>query len=307
MKAKALKDQLINHLLGALPEAEQTALEQELLADRDKFDEAWAVENDLVDRYVRDELPSAERVRFERHYLASPLHRERVAIAQALLAEIDETPEAIPAQASWWQRWLDVLRMPQLAFGGAMAAALLLTASGALWLFSERSRLHDQLVQLRTESQADAQRRAQELAAQKQSLETAISQERQRSQQLNAELERLRQVEQAAPPVLLSFLLTPATRDQNSAPPPVIPRVKGGLQLLIELGGSKYAGYQIKLQTVEGRALFSPPARATKDRAFVAVTLPAARLVRGDYVVILSGRKANGGTAEIDRYFFRVP
>ena len=306
MKAKALKDQLINHLLGALPEAEQTALEQELLADRDKFDEAWAVENDLVDRYVRDELPSAERVRFERHYLASPLHRERVAIAQALLAEIDETPEAIPAQASWWQRWLDVLRMPQLAFGGAMAAALLLTASGALWLFSERSRLHDQLVQLRTESQADAQRRAQELAAQKQSLETAISQERQRSQQLNAELERLRQVEQAAPPVLLSFLLTPATRDQNSAPPPVIPRVKGGLQLLIELGGSKYAGYQIKLQTVEGRALFSPPARATKDRVFVAVTLPAARLVRGDYVVILSGRQANGSTAEIDRYFFRV-
>ncbi len=306
MKAEALKNRIINHLLGALPEVEQTALEQELLADRAKFDEAWAVENDLVDRYVRDELSTTEHTRFERHYLASPLHRERVAIAQTLLAEIDEPPEAIPAQVSWWQRWLEALRMPQLAFAGAMAAALLLTLSGALWLFSERSRLNDQLVQLRTASQADAQQRAQELAAQKQSLETAIAQERQRNQQLNAELERLRQQEQASVPALLSFLLTPATRDQNSTPPPVIPRVKGGVQLLMTRGSSQYASYQIKLQTVEGRALFSQVARLTKDRAYVAATLPPKTLARGDYVVILAGRKAHGSTEELDRYFFRV-
>ena len=303
MKAKALKDQLTNYLLGALPEAEQTALEQELLADRDKFDEAWAVENDLVDRYVRNELPTAERARFERHYLASSLHRERVAIAEALLREIDETPTSVPKPHSWWQRWREAFGMPQLAFSGALTAALLLTLSGALWLWRERAQVNEQLAQLRSQTQAEAERRT----AQQQQLASELAQEQQRNQQLNAELEKRQpQKESVAAPVLLSFLLTSATTRNSNSSPTVIPRNASGVQLLMERNSVAYSSYQAQLQTVEGRTLSSPTARATKDRAFVAVTLPAARLVRGDYVVILSRRKANGGTAEIDRYFFRV-
>ena len=303
MKAEALKNRIINHLLGALPEGEQTALEQELLADRDKFDEAWAIENDLVDHYVRNELSAAERTRFEQHYLASPVHRERVAIAEALLTELDEMPEAVSTQASWWQRWLDALRLPQLAFSGALTAALLLTFSGALWLWRERAQVNDQLAQLRSQTQAEAERRT----AQQQQLADELAQEQQHNQQLKAELEKLQQQKESAPaPALLSFLLTSVTTRNSNSSPTIIPRNQRGVQLLMERDGTAYTSYQAQLQTVEGRALFSPAARVTKDRAFVAVTLPAARLVRGDSVVILSGRKANGGTAEIDRYFFRV-
>ena len=77
------------YLLGELAETEQTDLEQELLMDRGKFDHVWAVENELVDSYVRGEMSRAGRERFEAHYLASPLHHERVAIAEAFLADID--------------------------------------------------------------------------------------------------------------------------------------------------------------------------------------------------------------------------
>jgi hypothetical protein len=77
------------YLLGELAEADQTALEQELLIDRGKFDQVWAVENEMVDSCVRGEMSRPACERFEGHYLASPLHRERVAIAEAFLAEID--------------------------------------------------------------------------------------------------------------------------------------------------------------------------------------------------------------------------
>ena len=44
-----------------------------------------------LDSYVRGEMSRADRKRFESHYLASPLHRERVAIAESFLTEIDQT------------------------------------------------------------------------------------------------------------------------------------------------------------------------------------------------------------------------
>ena len=78
------------YLLGELPEAEQTAFERELLADREKFDQVWATESRLVDSYVRGEVSRSDRERFEGRYLASPLHRERVAIAELFLQDLDE-------------------------------------------------------------------------------------------------------------------------------------------------------------------------------------------------------------------------
>src|SRR5215510_7832466 len=90
MKIDQSENLIRRYLLGELAEADQTALEQELLIDRGKFDQVWAVENELVDSYARGEMSRADRERFEGHYLASPLHRERVAIAESFLTDIDQ-------------------------------------------------------------------------------------------------------------------------------------------------------------------------------------------------------------------------
>jgi anti-sigma factor RsiW len=90
MKTDLSEDLIQRYLLGELTEADQAALEQELLIDRGEFDRVWAVENELIDSYVRGEMSRADRERFEGHYLASPLHRERVAIAESFLADIDQ-------------------------------------------------------------------------------------------------------------------------------------------------------------------------------------------------------------------------
>jgi hypothetical protein len=90
MKIDQRENLMRRYLLGELTDANQAALEQELLFDRGKFDQAWGVENELVDSYVRGEMSCADRERFEGHYLVSPLHRERVAIAESFLADIDQ-------------------------------------------------------------------------------------------------------------------------------------------------------------------------------------------------------------------------
>jgi hypothetical protein len=315
---------IYRYLLGELSESEQTAFEQELLADREKFDQVWAAEGALVDSYARGKASRADRERFERGYLASPLHRERVAIAELFLKDIDgqnpdtrateataEVGPAFPA-ASWWSKLFAFSRQPQIAFGAAMATLLLL-AGGAGWLYIERARLTAQIARMRDEAQAERsshQQRERELAAKTQGLEKENDSRRHDNEQLNAELEGLRrQQQQREPAVLLSFLLTAApSRGQNAPPPPQLPLVTSPIQLLMDLNGSQYPSYQTRLQTVEGREIFSQSSGASsgKSRTFATMTVPAGKLAKGDYILILSGRTAKGAVEEIDRFFFQV-
>ncbi len=89
MKTDALEERIYRYLLGDLPEEEQSALEQEFLADGDTFEQVWAAENELIDRYVRGKLTPAEKDLFEENYLASPVHRERLAFAKKLVEAAD--------------------------------------------------------------------------------------------------------------------------------------------------------------------------------------------------------------------------
>ena len=83
------------YLLGDLPESETNELEAEVLRDDEKFEQMWELENRLVDDYVRDRLTPSDRARFERHYQASPIHRQRVAVARKLVDEADASRPAV--------------------------------------------------------------------------------------------------------------------------------------------------------------------------------------------------------------------
>ncbi|HKQ72601.1 MAG TPA: hypothetical protein VJ810_02660, partial [Blastocatellia bacterium] len=130
MKIDRYENLIRRYLLGELAEADQTALEQELLADRNKFDQVWDVENKLTDGYVRGEMSRADRQRFEAHYLVSPLHRERVAIAELFLKDIDQTVGETDQVVPWWREFLNSLRRSQPVAGGAFALFLLIAMGG---------------------------------------------------------------------------------------------------------------------------------------------------------------------------------
>ena len=303
------RDNLIHrYLLGELPEPEQTAFEQELLGDREKFDEVWATESTLVDSYVRRQMSRSDSDRFERSYLASPRRRERVAIAELFLQQIDGP---VTPAVSWWSRFFASMRRPQLVFGAALAMLILLSSSLG-WLYVERTRLTERLAKLQNEAQAERssrQQREQELARRAQETEKENTQQRQENERLNAELEQFRgKRQEPEPSAVLSFLLTPGLARGQNAAPSQIPLVRGPLRLLMAVNGSPYPSYRFRLQTVEGREIFSQSSGvgSAKDRAFATMTVPAGKLVKGDYVLILSGRSAAGAIEVIDRYFFQV-
>src|SRR5262245_20355018 len=146
-------ERMIRYLLGDLPEPEQAAVEQEYFADQEMFEEVWAAENDLVDRYVRGRLSRGKRELFERNYLQSPKHRERVAVARKLLEAADSqvaeggvAPRAIIPAPSRLMEMLNALRTPRFL---APATAFLLLLSALSWLLIERSRLNEELEKTR--------------------------------------------------------------------------------------------------------------------------------------------------------------
>jgi len=320
MKIDQRENLIRKYLLGELAEADQAALEQELLIDRSKFERVWAVENELVDSYVRGEMARADRKRFESHYLASPLHRERVAIAESFLKNIDqavgETIEVSEKEPliPWRRRFR--LRSPRPVFGPVFSMVLimaLLLTFGLVWSCIERVRLTGQISNVQKEAQTEREflkQRDRELASRNQEFEKKIADVSQRNEQLKAELEQLRQQRQAAAPTVLSFLLTPASVRSEKAPPQsTIPLLTRKARLLMELGHNNYANYQVILQTVEGREILrsrTVKVRFGKDRAFATLPVKAGELTKGDYILILFGQTADGKIEEIDRYPFRV-
>jgi hypothetical protein len=315
MKIDQRENLIRRYLLGELAEADQAALEQELLIDQGKFDQVWAIENELVDSYVRGEMSRADREQFEGHYLASPLHRERVAIAESFLTNIDqahaETIKIKEKEPIFSRRRWFALHSPRPVFGVVLVMALLLTF-GMVWSYIERVRLTGQIANVQKEAQTEREflkQRERELASRNQEFEKELADVGQRSERLKAELEQLRGRQDAAP-TILSFLLAPApVRGEKALPQTTIPLLTGKSRLLMELGDNDYANYQVILQTVEGREIFRRQAgkvRFGKDRAFATLPVKAGELNRGDYILILFGHTADGRSEEIDRYFFRV-
>lgn len=87
-----------------------------------------------------------------------------------------------------------------------------------------------------------------------------------------------------------------------------VPRAATHLSVPLQLEEDNYRSYRATVSTPEGRRVWAGAAR--KDRATdahsVNVTLPAATLPRGDYVVELSGVAAGGRLEPAAAYSFRV-
>jgi len=114
MRTDGHDDELRRYLLGELSEPDAAAVELRYFADPDLLERIRGVENDLVDDYAADRLRPRQRAAFERSYLASREHEERVAVARALRA-------VARAGGSPTRRWP--------ALGPALAAAV---AAGVL-------------------------------------------------------------------------------------------------------------------------------------------------------------------------------
>src|SRR5882724_1631547 len=137
--------QITSYFLGELSSEEAERVESACFGDNAFAERIFLIEDDLIDRYVRDELTPHERERFDQFYLTTAARRSRVEVARALNYALVSAPEVRPAQRrarieSTNRRSLFAAithRHPLLGY--ALATALLASVILGLWLFLRNS------------------------------------------------------------------------------------------------------------------------------------------------------------------------
>ena len=138
-------------MLGALPEAETEYFDELVFVDEDFADRLSVAEKDLIDAYVIGELSGDPLYKFEKHYLASTIRREKVEFASSLQqfskeklsvsgaekAAISEKETVVGSQEKI--SFFAFLMNPKFAIQIGFAALLILFAGAGVWFLIDRS------------------------------------------------------------------------------------------------------------------------------------------------------------------------
>lgn len=311
---QALDDRLLTrYLLGALPEQQAERLHELSFTDEELAVRLDALENDLVDGYVRGELSPEDLSQFKTFYLSSSGRQQKVAFAAGLLALERRTgaasaraqadkelgPSQVKKKApSSWRMFL----VPRFAFQGALAALLIAVLLSGYLLF--------QNLQLRKQvTEAQAQHATGDLRTQE--LERQLNQERTaRAEALN-QLQQARQSHPNLDALKTLAVVLPAPM-RGSAQIPTVHLHPGTdlMVLVLSLESDDFPVYRAALRDpVANQSLWrSTNLKSTSagERKAVAVSLPAAALKQQNYVIDLTGVPIRGGAEVIGSYPFRV-
>jgi hypothetical protein len=268
------ESRLTHYLLGQMDEEERSRLEEQYLVHPELHERLQAVERDLIDRYVRDELDDVGA--FERGYLTSDARRQRVAFARNFAHAI-EAPPLLESSSSVPHR---LLSRPWWL---AAAAALVIATSWLLWPTRPPA-----AVPTVAETPALSAPAIPPATPAPESTPPAV----------------------ALPPFrVVTLVLQPAaTRDGGELPTLALTNESEiGLELILETGG--YDRYRATIRTPNGTVVWQGaplvPRRSATGTALV-VRLPAASLRAEDYMATVSGLDTNGVEDEVAGYAFRV-
>jgi len=301
------------YLLGELAPEARERLEQRLLTDKDCYEHLLLLEDELVDDYASGALAAGERERFESYFLATAERKQKLGFARSLKRYVAKVTAPVPAPAKepFFHALVAGWRGLSPGLGVSLAAALLIVLAGGVWSLSLLQQVGD--------------------------LEQQVAEERARSRELAASIERERQERTAlaqqnsargAPPepvaartaqalprppsavfVLTAGLLRSGGETQRVIVPPgsSLPSL---VELRLELAADEYPRYQAALSDAEGEALWTLSrlkSTRAEGRTFVPLRLPSDLLPRGDYSLKLEGLTDSGDREPIGRYDFRVP
>ncbi len=307
-----IDERMIRYLLGESSEEELAQMEAQFFADDECFGRLLAAEDDLIDDYVRDDLPPSQREQFERHFLTSTQRRERVEFARALMKTVSAAPPGRPVQT----RPEPISGRPPFlgrpAIQWAMAALALVAIAVSAWLLVQTMQLRTQLARLQQQQQEWQQR--------EQVIQQEIAQAREQSSQFAERLEHERaerarleqELAQPTPsrPAIVSFVLSALARDPGEAKKLMIPPNISLVQFQIDLeSGESYQSYRALVRTMTEREVWSHgglQARLATWGQSVMLRVPARVLLPGEYELVLRGVTPQGAFEDVGYYYFSV-
>lgn len=321
-------ERLRRFLLGDISDSEREIIERQCLAEHSLiFEQLAALEDELRFDYLQGRLSPADFARFERRYVGTPEGRARLAFAQALLLAADGAPATPAPKVS--NNWGQLILMAVL---GAAVVALAVTAGIQ---FAAASKLRQDLeaaqagVSQNTNALAAAQAevaRSQATLATLQASATAAREELAREQTHVEDMEH--QLEAAKHTVLPPVPPPGASATAAAAaavPVPTLTLKPGllssgqelskvdataaakGLQLSLTLpnNSAQFPMYAAALLNAEGKPVWTA-AHLTRAGKAVAFVVPAGRIKRADYQVLLRGIQGDGLAEDLAGYAFRV-
>ncbi|MBO0722257.1 MAG: hypothetical protein J2P41_15635 [Blastocatellia bacterium] len=318
------EDLIKQYLLNELSTTEQTALEDEYFLNRDKYEQLRKIEDELIDNYTRGTLSQTDCERFEKAYLSNPQRSRHVKFSKAFIQVLNEqqavretgirqTEREDQSSWSWWSRLRSLLSGPSFALAGA---ALLLLVLGGFWFARERSSLHTRLAEAQREAETQ-QQLARTQAGRIAELET-------QTRELTTEQNNLKEQLQAAQtgkaekgdggsarpgtPSFVFALTIGALRDPGQESPLlIIPRGVEDVGLRLNLSEIKFPRYWVKLQTAEGKEMFSrKDIGSSRTGDYLRVNIPSRKFANGDNILSVSGISPTGEVETISKTILKV-
>src|SRR5262245_33851781 len=296
----------VEYLLGGLSEQETERLDELVFTDHDFMIMLKALENDLIDQYVRGELTGNKLERFKSQYLSSSIRREKVKFAQSLLPMLKEPSiEESSSSASG-------VRTRRFKFGvgrstfqwGLAAVALFLLFTTGYFIF-ENMNLRSQFMRAKSEQSA--------LKIREQELEKELAKQKSLDNEKSNELvqirERLKQLEEqlaGSEPSnvkLIAFNLSPQTRGMSKIRQLDIPPKVDSITFNLDLEANDFSVYRVTLKNPQTNEVIWQSNNTKPSGNTVKVTLQANLLKNQSYIIELSGFPGN---EIVSNYQFRI-
>jgi hypothetical protein len=224
-------------------------------------------DEEIIERYVRNQLPDEDRKAFEEHFFGCDDCFEKLQATERFVAGVRDaarrgvlTGEVESGTEGWsWGGWL----VP--AFGVSACAALLLAAFSGWLYFAQMPKMRQQL------SQSEADLRAQ----------------RQARAVLEEQLAKGIQAEGNVPLVMLQ-----ATRDVQAPPNEVVvlPGAKH-LVLWVEVPAGRTNRYRLQVDAADNHPIETLDNLQRNTYGALAVSVPVEALQQGDYRIRLSAQE----------------
>jgi hypothetical protein len=276
---------LRRYLLGRATDEEASAIEEAYFHDDEAVDRIALAEDEMIEEYLEGALAADDRERFERVYLASPRHRDRVELIRRLMAIGSRAASAASAGAQPGPP-PSIASSRRAILGALAAAAVVALAVAAFWARGG------------TAPPAGTTAAGEPKGSTAPADRPAASQTRDR--------------EPRALPKTFAMSLSPiAVRSAGAAPSLVVPSDATTVALRLESDDRAAAGAvpaRAVVRTADGTSVWEGPA-AAPDRANgggAIIEIPADRLRVDDYVIVLFAMRPGGGEVEQARYVLRV-
>jgi hypothetical protein len=305
----------IRYLLGDLTEAERSRFEEQYFLDDKEFESLEIAEDELIDKYVREELSAEDTRRFKK-LLVSPGLSERVEVARLLVKQTAHAPQADPVtpaivpvkppHVGWWDRLFGpAAAIPAFRPAFAMSLIFMLLTTAALVL-------------VWTKLQSESQRLAQE-QQKREALREQVEQEQAAATAAEHERQIAELRKRPGSGFTVSTILNPSSISRGPGGRAIedVRITRGathvGLKLNVTHGEDEYISYNASVRKMDSDDSDKSLAAQNNLRPFseggkkyITFKVNATRLRAGTYNVDVQGVTASGEKADFDDYPFRV-